>query len=104
YGVLLTFVGLRSGAVLPRWTTIRDLFFFALPFLPGSLCFFLMQHGDRFFLLKFADTAEVGTYSLGYKLALAVGTFSLPPLYMVWTARMYKVAAKPDAPIRFGQV
>jgi O-antigen/teichoic acid export membrane protein len=104
YGVLLTLVQLRGGAILPRWQTVRDLFLFALPFLPGGICFFVMQHGDRFFLLKFADTREVGTYSLGYKLALAVSTFSLAPLYMVWSARMYDAADKPGAPILFGQV
>jgi O-antigen/teichoic acid export membrane protein len=104
YAILLTVAELRRGAVLPQWKTIRDVFWFALPFLPGGICFFIMQHGDRFFLLKFADAHEVGTYSLGYKLALAVGTFSLSPLYMVWSARMYAAADQPDAPFVFGQV
>lgn len=104
YGILLTISELRRGTVVPRWQTLRGLFLFALPFLPGSLCFFVLQHGDRFFLLRFASTAEVGTYSLGYKLALAVGTFSLTPLYMVWSARMYEAADKPGAPFLFGRV
>ncbi len=104
YGAVLTYAALRSRLVLPRWETVRGFLSFALPFLPGSLCFLVLQHGDRFFLLKFADTDEVGTYSLGYKLALAVGTFSLTPLYMVWSARMYDAAKKPDAPVLFGQV
>ncbi len=104
YGVLLTFTELRRGAVWPRWETVRSLFRFALPFLPGGVCFFVMQNGDRFFLLRFWGTHEVGIYSLGYKLALAVGTFSLSPLYMVWSARMYAAAEKPDAPVVFGQV
>jgi O-antigen/teichoic acid export membrane protein len=104
YGILLTLVELRGGAVLPRRETIRSLFFFALPFLPGGLCFFVMQHGDRFFLWKTWGTHEVGIYSLGYKLALAVGTFTLSPLYMVWGARMYAAAETPDAPIIFGRV
>jgi O-antigen/teichoic acid export membrane protein len=47
---------------------------------------------------------EVGTYALGYKLAQAAGMFSLAPLYMVWGARMYKVAGDPDAPRMFGTV
>ncbi len=104
YGVLLTITELRRGAVWPRWETIRGLFRFALPFMPGGVCFFVMQNGDRFFLLRFWGAHEVGTYSLGYKLALAVGTFSLSPLYMVWSARMYAAAEKPDAAIVFGQV
>ena len=64
-----------------------------------------MQHGDRFFLSASAAHIEVGTYSLGYKLALAVGTFSLSPLYMVWGARMYAAAGKRgNSPVVFGQV
>ncbi len=104
YGVLLTLTEFGKGAVLPRWQTLRDFFLFALPFLPGGLCFFVMQHGDRFILYHFTNLHEVGTYSLGYKLALAVSTFSLAPLYMVWSARMYDAAEKPGAPIVFGQV
>ena len=36
--------------------------------------------------------AEVGTYALGYKLALAVGTLSHSPLQMVWGVHMYREA------------
>jgi O-antigen/teichoic acid export membrane protein len=104
YAAFLTVGQLRHGAAWPRWETVRGLFLFALPFLPGGLCFFVLQHGDRFFLYRFADLYEVGTYSLGYKLALAVGTFSLTPLYMVWSARMYAAAERPDAPAVFGRV
>src|SRR5262249_4590043 len=77
YAVLLTLGQLRRAAAWPRWETVRGLFRFALPFLPGGLCFFVLQHGDRFFLYRCAGPEEVGVYSLGYKLALAVGTFSL---------------------------
>jgi O-antigen/teichoic acid export membrane protein len=72
--------------------------------MPGGLCFFLLHHGDRFFLLRYCGTEDVGTYALGYKLALAVGMFSLAPLYMVWSVRMYAVAGEPDAPEMFGRV
>jgi O-antigen/teichoic acid export membrane protein len=104
WGVLLTPAELWRGAMWPRWETVRRLVVFALPMLPGGLCFFVMQHGDRFFLRRFTDSHTVGIYSLGYKLALAVGTFSLSPLYMVWSARMYEVARQPNAPIVFGRV
>jgi O-antigen/teichoic acid export membrane protein len=104
YAVVLTVLELRRGVAWPRWESLRGLFLFALPFLPGGLCFFVMQHGDRFLLLCFTSAEEVGTYSLGYKLALAVGTFSLSPLHKVWSARMYDAARRSDAPVVFGQV
>jgi len=76
---------------------------FALPFLPGALGFFILQHGDRFFLLHWRGEAAVGVYGLGYKVALTVATFSVAPLYMVWATRMYKAAERHDAPQVFGR-
>ncbi len=77
---------------------------FALPFVPGGVGFFLLNSGDRFFLARSVDRAELGIYALGYKLALLVKLFSRQPLYRVWSARMYDAARKPDAPEVFGQV
>jgi O-antigen/teichoic acid export membrane protein len=92
------------GPARPDLGQFRALVRFALPLMPGGLCFFLLHHGDRFFLLRSCGTEDVGTYALGYKLALAVGMFSLAPLYMVWSARMYSAAREPDAPAVFGTV
>jgi O-antigen/teichoic acid export membrane protein len=87
---------------LPDLGQLRALLRFALPLMPGGLCFFLLHHGDRFFLLRFRSTEDVGTYALGYKLAQAAGMFSLAPLYMVWSAHMYKEAKTASAPVVFG--
>ena len=92
------------GPARPDLRQLRALLNFALPLMPGGLCFFLLHHGDRFFLLRYCGTEDVGTYALGYKLALGVGMFSLSPLYMVWSVRMYAVAGEPDAPAVFGTV
>lgn len=88
----------------PNLPKLRALLGFALPLVPGGLCFFMLHHGDRFFLLRYSTMQDVGTYSLGYKLALAVGMFSLSPLYMVWSSQMYKAAQRDDAPVVFGAV
>ena len=57
---------------------------FVLPFLPTGLCFFVLNSGDRFFLVRQAGRDEVGLYGLGYRLATLVGLFSITPLYRVW--------------------
>ena len=103
YGAALSLRELLRGAAWPRREQFRDLLRFALPFLPGGICFFVLQNGDRYFLLRWYSQAEVGVYGLGYKVALAVSTFSLGPLYMVWSARMFKAAEEPDAPQAFGR-
>jgi O-antigen/teichoic acid export membrane protein len=103
YGGVLSLRELARGRARPDFAQVWALLRFALPFVPGGMCFFLLHHGDRFFLLRWAGREEVGFYALGYKLALAVGMFSLTPLYMVWSTRMYAVARHPNAATVFGQ-
>jgi O-antigen/teichoic acid export membrane protein len=103
YGVALSLRELGRGRGRPNPAQVRSLLRFALPFIPGGLCFFLLHHGDRFFLLRWSGPEEVGLYALGYKLAMAVSMFSLTPLYMVWSTRMYAVAREPDGPWVFGR-
>ena len=105
-GVLgLTFSGweLLRGLAWPTLVDLRAILAFALPLVPGGACFFVLHHGDRFFLLAHATQAELGEYGIAYKLGMLVTTFGLGPLYMVWSARMYAVAREADAPERFGE-
>jgi O-antigen/teichoic acid export membrane protein len=90
--------------VWPDPRQVCSLVRFALPMMPGGFCFFLLHHGDRFFLCRYCPPAEVGIYALGYKLGMIVAVFSLNPLYMVWSSRMYAVARQPDAPEAFGRM
>ncbi len=103
YGICLSLRELLRDGAWPDRKHLVDLMRFALPFLPGALGFFIIQHGDRFFLLGWHGKAAVGVYGLGYKVALTVATFSVAPLYMVWATRMYKAAEQPDAPQVFGR-
>jgi O-antigen/teichoic acid export membrane protein len=95
---------LARGHVRPSLVCLRSMAHFAFPFLPVGLGFFIINHGDRFVLLRYAGEGEVGIYSLGYKLAMAVGIFSRTPPFMVWSARMYEVARREDAADIFGRV
>jgi O-antigen/teichoic acid export membrane protein len=104
FGVVLSLRELLRGRTWPNLEQMKGLLRFALPILPVGLCFFILQYGDRFFLLYWRGREEVGVYGLGYKVALAVSTFSLSPLYMVWNARLYDAAEKADAPRVFGRV
>jgi O-antigen/teichoic acid export membrane protein len=93
----------RSGIEFDR-QTITELARFAVPFFPGGLCGFLLGTGDQFILTRFAATAEIGLYALGYKLAMMASTFARDPLMKVWGSRMHQVADDPNAPRIFGQV
>ena len=102
FGLVLTCREIRLGIHCPTGLQIKALWRFAVPFLPGGLCFFLLHHGDRFWLSAWYGMAEVGTYALGYKLALAVNTFALAPLQLVWSPQVYRIAREDDAPRTFG--
>jgi O-antigen/teichoic acid export membrane protein len=102
FGVGLCVWELTRSLGRPEWGQVRALLRFALPFVPGGVGFFILHHGDRFFLLRYGPE-EVGLYALGYKVAQVVSTFSLTPLYMVWSARMYAEARSPEAPAVFGR-
>lgn len=102
FGFVLCLREMSRSSGRPDIQKLRGLLRFALPLVPGGLCFFVLHHGDRFFLLRYCDMQDVGTYALGYKLALAVGMFSLSPLFMVWSSQMYKAAQGDDAPEVFG--
>jgi O-antigen/teichoic acid export membrane protein len=86
------------------WRTLRSLGRFATVFLPSGLAFFVLNHGDRFILREFGGLEVVGTYALGYKLALGVVFFSRASLGTVWNARLYEAAREADAPRLFGRV
>jgi O-antigen/teichoic acid export membrane protein len=101
---LLLALEARHGIAWPDRTTLRAMLGFALPFVPAGLCFFVLNSGDRFFLVRFAGTEEVGIYGLGYRLAMLVGLFSLTPLFRVWSARMHDAARGPDGPAVFARM
>jgi O-antigen/teichoic acid export membrane protein len=102
FGVGLSVWELTRSLGRPEGGQVRALLRFALPFVPGGVGFFILHHGDRFFLLRYGPE-EVGLYALGYKVAQVVSTFSLTPLYMVWSARMYEEARSAEAPGVFGR-
>lgn len=103
-GMFAVGLAVRECAVggWPDWSQLPAMVRFALPFLPTGLCYFLLNNGDRFFLKPYGGEATVGTYALGYQIAMGVGLLARVPLAQVWSARMYEAAKRPDAPVVFG--
>jgi O-antigen/teichoic acid export membrane protein len=97
FGVVLNLREFWHRTSWPDMHLMREVARFALPFVPGGLCFFVIGCGDRFFLVKSAGAEELGVYALGCKLASAVAIFSFTPFFKVWSARMYDAFALPDA-------
>ncbi len=104
FGALLTGRELRRSPLVVDVKKLREILAFALPFVPAGLCNLVMHSGDRFFLISYYGADEVGVYSLGYRLATAVGMFSAGPLGQVWAARVFDAFLRPDAPVFVGRI
>jgi O-antigen/teichoic acid export membrane protein len=63
---------------------------FGLPLVPSALFLWVTNFSDRFFLVKLADTEEVGLYSVGVRIASALALL-LTAFRTAWPAFAYSI-------------
>ncbi len=68
----------------------REMNRFGLPLVPSALMLWVTNFSDRFFLLKLADTGEVGLYSVGVRIASAMALL-LTAFRTAWPAFAYSI-------------
>ena len=71
YAALLVYRHEQLGLTLDR-PLLRRMNRFGLPLVPSMLALWMLNFGDRFFILKLADASEVGVYSIGSRIASAM--------------------------------
>ena len=81
---MLRHTGLRFSVPL-----LKEMLLFGAPLVPGVLCAAVM-HGDRLILQRYFGIAEVGIYSIGYKIAMMTSFLVLVPFNMTWSAILYE--------------
>ena len=82
---------------------------FGIPLVPTALFLWVTNFSDRLFLVKLADTTEVGLYSVGVRIASAI-VLLLTAFRLAWPAFAYSieddargaahVRVRPDLPRR----
>lgn len=78
---------------------------FGAPLIVSSLGMFLINFGDRFLLKEYASLAEVGVYSLGYKIGMGLISFLIgQPFFLIWSVRRYSLVKEDDGLARYGQI
>jgi len=102
--VVLTIREAVRGLRRPDPKIAGDIVRFALPLLPAGLFGLVLTSADRFFLLRYATPGDVGTYSLGFKLANVIPMLAIMPLWKVWTAKLYDYFTEPGATRIVGRV
>lgn len=90
----LGYIGFRGL----RWTAfsageLRRLVSYGAPLGLSGLGMRIVHYGDRFFLRHYASLADVGIYSLGYKIGMLV-TYLQMPFDIYWRAQMFQVVAQ----------
>jgi O-antigen/teichoic acid export membrane protein len=63
---------------------------FGVPLMPTALFLWVTNFSDRFFLVKLSDTAEVGLYSVGVRIASAM-VLLLTAFRLAWPAFAYSI-------------
>lgn len=104
FGVWLTIREFAKSSPLPDKKLMWEVIWFSLPFIPSGICFFILNSGDQFFLIKYCGAATLGIYALAYRIAKGVVTFASGPLVQVWNARMYDVHKQAECSELFGKV
>ena len=71
---------------------LRSMLAFALPMVPAALSYYVMTSSDRFFLQRFASTADVGIYSVAYRIGLLLQIVLVTPLTSLIPVQVYRIS------------
>ena len=109
FGIVLTYRELRIGSLYPDTSKWREILLFCLPLVPNGIFAFIYGSAGRFSILHIgpygdeqAALAAVGLYALANRLISVSRFMGTGPMQQVWTAEMYDVYKKLDAPNIFG--
>src|SRR6266516_557244 len=100
YAALLTYSRRALGLQFDR-KLYRAMNRFGLPLVPSAVALWLTNFSDRFFLVKLTDAHEVGLYSIGVRVASALGLLAPWILKLITTEPFYP-AQNVVAPLAFG--
>ncbi|MCX5829559.1 MAG: oligosaccharide flippase family protein [Deltaproteobacteria bacterium] len=59
-----------------RFSRLSDMIKYAMPLIPASLAFWIVNSCDRYFIQNYSSTAEVGLYQVGSSIAWGIALFT----------------------------
>jgi O-antigen/teichoic acid export membrane protein len=86
----LAFIVFSNARMAFDWALCRRMVSYTVPIGVGGVAMLVIHYGDRFFLQRSASLADVGIYSLAYKLGMLVSYAQLP-FATYWTSQMYRI-------------
>ena len=76
---------------------------FGFPFLPAAIFYIIMEMSDRYFILLFLNSSEVGLYSIGYKIG-SIGMLIITAFNLGWQPFYNREGNSSDARRIFAQI
>ncbi|MFQ5769443.1 MAG: oligosaccharide flippase family protein [bacterium] len=113
YGALLSsvIVFLINFAFIRRYIVLqfskvlfKKMLRFGLPLIPGALAFWLMSSADRYFLIHYSDTHEIGLYSMGFRFAVILEFILREPFEKNWASIYFRLAKQANAKAQFSNI
>lgn len=77
---------------------------FGLPTVMTGLMYYLHTAGDRFWIKKYGDLADVGVYALAARIGMLIQVLLIIPFGQIWTPVRLEMKDKPGAAEFFGRV
>ena len=95
YAALIGYRREQLGLQFDR-TLLREMNRFGVPLIPTALFLWVTNFSDRLFLVRLADTTEVGLYSVGVRIASAM-VLLLTAFRLAWPAFAYSIEDEREA-------
>ena len=95
YAVLIGYRREQLGLQFDR-SLLREMNRFGVPLIPTALFLWVTNFSDRLFLVRLADTTEVGLYSVGVRIASAM-VLLLTAFRLAWPAFAYSIEDEREA-------
>jgi len=102
YAALIAYRREQLGLQFDRGL-LRRMNHFGVPLVPTALFLWVTNFSDRLFLVKLADTQEVGLYSVGVRIASAL-VLLLTAFRLAWPAFAYSIEDDSEARRTYGYV
>lgn len=81
----------------------RRLLRYSVPVTLTGAALFTMHYVDRFILQRYVSLAEIGIYSLAYKIGMMISNMQ-SPFQTYWTSQMYELASGPQGQKLLGRL
>lgn len=79
-----------------EWSRLRAMIYYSLPFVPGSVAFWLVNLSGVFFVNSYLSESEAGLYQIGVSIAAVAGLVT-NAFQQAWSPFAFSIINQPDA-------